>query len=183
MKCLPWCAVLCCAMLCYALICYAVHGSKCKGLHVGDRGCWKLHEWRLQQCCCRHAHMMKPAHRPLAGTSKMHKPEHFLIHFLSCVLGKLTTGLQAVSIVLCWQRTIRIGDECNRRNDLSRVRTGHRRLAYTGNKKTKCMLTVCTISALNINAIVTDLLQLLLVKFWIQNVCSIACHRIHIFLW
>ena len=104
-------ACMCFASLCCALIRHAT-------LHIGHSCCQYPDERRLQTCCCRHALTMKPVQRPLAGTSRTHRPERSLIHFLSCALGKLTTGLQAVSIVLCWQRTIRIAGECHRRSDL-----------------------------------------------------------------
>ena len=152
-------------MLCCALICHST-------LHIDQSRCEYLDEWRLRQCCCRHALMMKPVQRPLAGTSRMHRPEPSLIHFLSCVLGKLTTGLQAVSIVLCWQRTIHIADECHRCSDLGWDRS--KMPCINWNTSTKCI--PCTISAQDINAIVIDLpqLQLILVNFWSLDACSIA---------
>ena len=91
----------CHAMLCCALICCAARWSQRNLLYISDRGCNHPDKWRLWQWCCRRDLTMKLVQRPLAGISKTHKPERSLIHFLSCVLGKLTTGLQAVSIVLC----------------------------------------------------------------------------------
>lgn len=94
------------------------------------------------QCDCRHGLMMRPVRPPLAGTSKTHKLERSLTHYLSCVHGRLTIGLQAVSIAPCWQRIIRIAGACFRHSDWDRLQMNCRNWNKT--TQMRAVYTICS---------------------------------------